>query len=418
MPNNNQKISNAELAERLRTLQRLPDEQLNKLFTDIYKKDPPSNRKMLIRALVETDQISWQKSDTEEETLQIVKQMKASNELRRLMKVVFAVNQTDNAYTYLTLKKMIDFIYEVPDDELVLLNQGTQSNLKDFFAWLQEATGDNPNNLDKVSIEGKEKFKEMIFITAKQDIINKVLQNICMDATSVLRNEGTVPQGDIVGGYYRCVDAFCSYITSDAYMVAPDESRFSPELTGEDFATGVSVSVVSDEGDPAETPTEETVPGMPDLNTHLGGLMDGVDESGLDAPADFLPLHKQVWVIKANESQEAADKVADIKSKVGTLMFPNEYRQIQVNQITAKSWKKCRKQVDITGRCEIYIKTDPGSTQQNTAITYKHGHFCDASWEGAYADGPSHSPMGVEGKQYVSDHPYGQLIILNYPKKD
>ena len=100
------------------------------------------------------------------------------------------------------------------------------------------------------------------------------------------------------------------------------------------------------------------------------------------------------------------DKVKEIKDKGGgSLMFPTEYRKLDKDDIL---WDEVRKKYELKGRWEAYCHTEFGELKpkQNKDIKYKHPHFVEADWDGAYNG-------GVETlNNYVSDYVYGTVYLL------
>lgn len=105
----------------------------------------------------------------------------------------------------------------------------------------------------------------------------------------------------------------------------------------------------------------------------------------------------QVWVGRAKEI---------IEKGTGTLMFPSEYRKVDIKDI--ENWKEVRKEFDLTGRgWAVYIETNPNNKRQNKHIKYKTPHCVDKDWEGAY--------KGDFADVYFSDYVYGDVLIVRKP---
>ena len=84
-------------------------------------------------------------------------------------------------------------------------------------------------------------------------------------------------------------------------------------------------------------------------------------------------------------------------------MFPSEYRQIHSGELTKQSWAKVRKTHKLTGRWEIFVKSDVGTNpKQNHNLKYRSPHFVDETFEGSYP---------CEGL-HVSDYPYGDIYLI------
>ena len=100
------------------------------------------------------------------------------------------------------------------------------------------------------------------------------------------------------------------------------------------------------------------------------------------------------------------DKVKEIKDKGGgSLMFPTEYRKLDKDDIL---WDEVREKYELKGRWEAYCHTgfEGLKPKQNKDIKYKHPHFVDKDWDGAYND-------GVETwNKYVTNYVYGDVYLL------
>jgi hypothetical protein len=101
---------------------------------------------------------------------------------------------------------------------------------------------------------------------------------------------------------------------------------------------------------------------------------------------------------------EDADKVNEIKGKGGgSLMFPTKYRELDKDDIL---WGEVRKKYGLKGRWKAYCHTEFGELKpkQNKDFKYKHPHFVEADWDGAYEL--------KNWKKYVTDYVYGTVYLL------
>ena len=107
-------------------------------------------------------------------------------------------------------------------------------------------------------------------------------------------------------------------------------------------------------------------------------------------------------VIKVTDEEE----VETIRKKGGgSLMFPSQYRKLDIKDI---HWKDIRKKYDLKGRWEAYCLTEFGETlpKQNKDVKYIHPHFVSQDWEGAYNG-------GVETwNKWVTDYVYGDVLLV------
>ena len=108
-------------------------------------------------------------------------------------------------------------------------------------------------------------------------------------------------------------------------------------------------------------------------------------------------------VIKITD-QDEAKAIRD--NGGGTLMFPSEYRRLASSEI---NWGDIRKKYELKGRWEAYVVRSfegiEDKIQQNKEVQYKHPHFVESTWEGAYKN---EDTLG----KYASDHPYGDVYLV------
>ena len=98
----------------------------------------------------------------------------------------------------------------------------------------------------------------------------------------------------------------------------------------------------------------------------------------------------------------------NIEGKVGTLMFPSDWREVKVCDLDPRVYSKFRKTYLFTGRIKLYCHTGLDETaQQNKWIKYKFPHFVDEGWEGAYQE-----KNGVCRISWVSDYVYGEVVVV------
>ena len=73
------------------------------------------------------------------------------------------------------------------------------------------------------------------------------------------------------------------------------------------------------------------------------------------------------------------------------------------------NWGDIRKKYELKGRWEAYVVSSfegiEDKIQQNKEVQYKHPHFVESTWEGAYKN---EDTLG----QYASDHPYGDVYLV------
>ena len=93
----------------------------------------------------------------------------------------------------------------------------------------------------------------------------------------------------------------------------------------------------------------------------------------------------------------------NIEGKIGSLMFPSDWREVKVCDLDPRVYSKMRKTYLFTGRIQLFAHTGMSkNAEQNKMVKYKFPHFVDEGWEGAYqADG-----------YWVSDYVYGEVVVV------
>ena len=95
-------------------------------------------------------------------------------------------------------------------------------------------------------------------------------------------------------------------------------------------------------------------------------------------------------------------KTKEFNPPVGSLMFPEDYRELRISDLTKKSYQKFRRDYNIKGRVKLLIHTGLDETaKQNKTFTYEYAHCVDQGWEGA-----------VYETMWVTHHPYGEIIVV------
>jgi len=162
---------------------------------------------------------------------------------------------------------------------------------------------------------------------------------------------------------------------------------------------------------------------MENENLSLCAEIDRINEKWAEEKETFIgiisDLEAQIKQLTKEEETEAEDpEEEDIPVGVsilenglgdhimeqggGTLMFPSQYRKVCSSDI---NWAQIRKKYDLTGRgWNLYIETNPEIKKQNKEVKYKHPHFVEKDWDGAY--------LGDFNGLYVSDYVYGDVYIV------
>ena len=89
-------------------------------------------------------------------------------------------------------------------------------------------------------------------------------------------------------------------------------------------------------------------------------------------------------------------KKENIDGKIGTLMFPSDYRVLSQCEVDKKSYQKFRKKHNIKGKVKMFITTQPRVWEQNKEIKYKYSMFADEEISGMKETG----------------YPFGDIYII------
>tara|TARA_R110002020_G_scaffold455033_1_gene671033 strand:+ start:878 stop:1249 length:372 start_codon:yes stop_codon:yes gene_type:complete len=96
----------------------------------------------------------------------------------------------------------------------------------------------------------------------------------------------------------------------------------------------------------------------------------------------------------------------NIDGKIGTLMFPSEYRQF--TEFDKKDYQKFRKRYKLKGRIKLFIHSnfnEKNKPKQNKELKYEYARIVGGKdWEGAYLHEPSN--------RWITDYPYGEIIVI------
>jgi len=392
-------ISNEEMAQRLNALQIMPETALKQIWQSVFPDTPmPGNKKYVYKKLVKADCISWQTGDNDE-ALKEAKLIKENDNVKTLLSVVQEIGRGTDKYTTLTLKKVIDTLYEVPDDEMVIWKGSYYANIIEFMTWFKSKCDESFDWVKEHPQIVLNKFQSVMFTTIPKETHSMMLSNIIDDSLSVIKKTGNSSGIPGVSGYCHIVDVMSKGMMKPENRADDEASqvvlfnRVCPDLQYDDLHHSNIHLVTQHETQEEAEAFSQSVPANFDTTIAPNEEQTG---GATGMPSNEAP-YRPIVVIDDAETKKL------IKSQVGSLMFPSEYRQINISDITKKSWAKLRKVHKIKGRCEIYIKTNPGENpKQNTALTYNYPHCVDHTWEGAYSD----------DNGWHTNHPYGAIYLL------
>ena len=394
-------MDNNKLIARFQELTLFPDDRLFEIYQHVTG-EVSTNRHQVIRDLAVNAKVTWSYEMNPKDAAMV-------DGIKELMKCFECIYSKSWNYTHCSWKRDIDRVYEVADDKIILLkNPGnTKKDMTEFAVWWSELLGPEPTRERECSLadEAFIKFKDMFFYEINRSLVDTFTLNIALDACSAIANDPSLQIGNgvsVVGGYCEAVRRYMVSTALDAdnggdYDATNEEHRSK-------MMEQVSPMLSAFPDSPTPPPEPDDVPGMPDLNTHLGGLPDEADPNEVvidveEAVIQTTPL-EQVPDQDAHLSLKIVGDGAKVKRKEYRDMI-DTYKEIPINKIAPYSWRTCREEHDLTGRCAIFIKRNPGTKKQNMCFKYKEGHICEEGWEGSFATefGP------------CSLHPYGEVIV-------
>jgi hypothetical protein len=454
--------SNTTLANRTAQLTRLPLETLKQVYRGVYGADAVCpNPKTMIKQLVKNEDIEWRTTNKDSDVKEEITQMNDWKMLTEILKLTQKSSQSHNQgaqeFTSLSMKMFLDSIFKVPVDKVIMWKEGGfEASVSVFLEHLSE-TCPNPSDAQHKASQLLQDFKDKVFVLVDKNIHRMIQHNLITDSCSACSLHGGTPP-DTVGGYVQLChilsDAFnrpenhdywqASYegrrkIQSDANdYVAPEITTEIPQMVcSVDMSVGgapVTVAEATGGATGEENPNlvyDEDVPGMPDLNTHLGGLpTDDDDPPDLISTISSVPDVEEAPPVETTTADVVTEENAHLSVKIianaseealkvrmlAMGAVPPRMRQIKVNKITKNSWRKFRKEHNLGGRCEVYVMCDPGVLpKQNKCFRYCVGHVCDEGWEGSEPDMmPTGNGEGdeVPTGSFSSVYPYGEVYII------
>ena len=431
-------MDNNKLIARFQELSLFDDEKLFSLWKEVTG-EVSDNRHQVIRDIAVNENVTWKVAFNPAAAAK-------ADGLKELMTLFPKIFQSKFNYTQVSWKRDIDRVFDFPDDELVFFKRPDKLNedMLTFSKWFFELLGPESGREREQQIASRAltKFRDIMFFVIDKSLVDKFNMNIAMDALSAMGNDKSSSlrhdqQVVVNSGYCEAVRRYIVAVNAED----PHDPENDEHVEKMMDLVGPMLSVREE---PAPTPLADAlapddVPGMPDLNTHLGGLpTDDVPGSGeCFLPAGDIPgmpmlnaqnaaaqeMNPNEVVLDVEEAviQTAPDEVvpdtdahlsvkvirptADAPSSISRSKYRDmigTYTEMPINKITTSSWRKCRKEHNLEGRCSVFIKKNPGTPKQNKCFKYKTGHVCDANYEGVLP-----GQMGP-----LSLHPYGEVIIV------
>ena len=312
-------------------------------------------RAQIIRVLAPNPELTFEKTDD------IAGNVRA-DKIQRLVHNYPKMFKIGSNITSMTYKTIVDDAYDVSDDYLVFLNNPDtlKDNFNEFGKFFVEKTDTKRELVVKHSEEILAKFKSLMFTLIPKDIVDTIAWNVSFDSATTHSNEGN-QQGSMRYGYPNMVYTKVME-TGD---VSPEDTikRICPQYMG----TVVDVEQVEPENHPVFDPPS------PD------------------------PTDSSIFTVRVLKKDSAA---AENVRELGL------YKRMMPARFTPWSWKVLRKNLDITGRAEIWILVNPGENPtQNKELKYKSDTVCEESNEGSFTD---ETMPGV----HFTNHPYGQITLI------
>ena len=444
------RLSNTELARRTLQLSKLPTDVLKRIYRGVYGQNAVCpNPKTMVKQLVKNDEIEWSDKDTND----VKEEIQNLNDWQLLKKIIriatkchSGLDANQNEYTSLGFKMFLDQVFKVPDDKVLLWREGGfTKSVGQFLTYLSSECPNGPDDAEARASEMLQAFKDKVIITCSKSLHATICHNFISDAGSALSHHGGNPPERIGGPnqvihmlshamslpeYHRFNDAYknpaeqkklgqemLDYVAPDmltedtdvAKMVCVMEADIGGGGSGNNYAVQSVQMTGGASGPPQEDVVEED---PPDLISAISSVPDVEEAPPVETTtADVVTpenAHLSVKIVQ-NTSAEAKE-----------LRYPtaNSHmtRHIAINKITSNSWRKFRKEHNLTGRCEVYVMSNPGvMPKQNKCFRYKVGHVCDEGWEGAEPDMmPTGNGEGdeVPTGSFSSIFPYGEVYII------
>jgi len=369
-------MSQETLLDRISQLSELPTALLVEMWTitqrgaEVPEKHGQPWRGKIVTTLAPNAAVTWQQTDDPDADIR-------KDGIALLVKNFPKMYREGSGMTSMSYKTLIDFVYKLPDDEVVNLYEpdALQDKFKEFGEYFVSLTGGDKEKVMKHSEEILAKFKSLMFTTINKRTLDIICSNVAFDAATTLVESGTEPT-NISYGYPNLVhskiafgnDIDCS--TDEMFM------KICPDWTAVCNTPIVAHTVVVEQED--GTLAEEVT-----------------DSTGLPVPNIVSNLNVRI----VENGSASADNIREL----------GNWKRMPTSRFTAWSWRTLRKDIGLsgrTGRVEIWIMENPGENpSQNKYLKYKSPTVCEESNEGSF---PDETMPGV----HFTNHPYGQITLI------
>ena len=390
-------MSQETLLERFTQLTDLPTGLLVEMWevtqegAEVPERNGEVWRAQIIRVLAPNAAVTWQKTTDPKGEIQ-------KDGISLLVKNFPKLYKEGTGLTSMSFKTMIDYVYDIEDGEIVHLNEPDtlQDKFGEFGKYFLELTQGNKQKVIENSQAILDKFKSLMFTTISRDVIDIIAANVSFDAATARCEAGDEPR-TISYGYPNMVHAKMAF--GNGIDCKTDEmfEKICPNWTNVANTTFVAETEVPSDHD--DTTGNEEAYDDGDNETNHSPVFDlsGMVAAAEEAPENHPVFEPQNWTARVLKKDSAA---AENIRELGL------YKRMMPSRFTPWSWKVLRKNLDITGRAEIWILENPGENPtQNKELKYKSATVCRESDEGSF---PDFLMPGV----HFTNHPYGPITII------
>ena len=370
-------MSTETLLDRIAQLTELPTALLVEMWTitqqgaEVPERDGQPWRGKIVTTLAPNAAVTWSQTDDPDADMR-------RDGISLLVKNFPKMYREGSGMTSMSYKTLIDFVYKLPDDEVVNLYEPDvlQDKFKEFGEYFVSLTGGDREKVMKHSEEILAKFKSLMFTTINKSIIDIICGNVAFDAATTLVQSGTEPT-NISYGYPNLVhskiafgnDIDCS--TDEMFM------KICPDWTAVSNTPIVAHTVVVEQEDGTLAEEPHGAPVSEDIDCDWNNSLVHIAQNGTPA----------------------ADNIREL----------GNWKRMTPSRFTAWSWRTLRKDLGLsgrTGRVEIWIMENPGENPcQNKYLKYKSPTVCEESNEGSF---PDETMPGV----HFTNHPYGLITLI------
>ena len=370
-------MSQETLLERFTQLTDLPTGLLVEMWevtqegAEVPERNGEVWRAQIIRVLAPNAAVTWQKTTDPKGEIQ-------KDGISLLVKNFPKLYKEGTGLTSMSFKTMIDYVYDIEDGEIVHLNEPDtlQDKFGEFGKYFLELTQGNKQKVIENSQAILDKFKSLMFTTISRDVIDIIAANVSFDAATARCEAGDEPR-TISYGYPNMVHAKMAFGNDIDCKTDEMFEKICPNWTNVANVTLVAETEVPSDHD--DTTGNEEAAEEPENHP----VFDPTDDS-------IFPVR----VLKKDTA--AAENVREL----------GLYKRMLPSRFTPWSWKVLRKNLNITGRAEIWILENPGENPtQNKELKYKSATVCRESDEGSF---PDFLMPGV----HFTNHPYGQITLI------